>query len=330
MSNFLQIKDNASARTNLDTLNNITSPITLIGIDTTKLPAFTYGYILTIWDDVTYPNPGTDPNMEKVMVTAAVIGSAATGTLTLSRPLPNIHAGTPLMALLMMSQHINDITTTINANEITLNSHVINQGNVDNTSDINKPVSTAQAAADALKVSKAGDTITGNIIMTDGVNIDLGITTGTKIGLSTTEKLAFFGATPVVQQAATTDLGAVLSNLGLRAVSTTYTLATSGSVVLSGNIRTTTTVRSSAITLAITTPEVQICDATTAAFNVTLPAVVTAGYRYTIKKIDATANAITVIGTIDGATNYVLSTQNKYVTVISTTTSGVWYLIAAG
>lgn len=34
-------------------------------------------------------------------------------------------------------------------------------GNCDNTSDANKPVSTAQAAADALRVLKAGDTMTG-------------------------------------------------------------------------------------------------------------------------------------------------------------------------
>lgn len=36
-------------------------------------------------------------------------------------------------------------------------------GNVDNTSDVNKPVSTAQAAADALRVLKAGDTMTGSL-----------------------------------------------------------------------------------------------------------------------------------------------------------------------
>ena len=38
-------------------------------------------------------------------------------------------------------------------------------GNVDNTSDADKPVSTAQAAADALKVNKAGDTMTGDLVI---------------------------------------------------------------------------------------------------------------------------------------------------------------------
>lgn len=38
-------------------------------------------------------------------------------------------------------------------------------GNVDNTSDVNKPVSTAQAAADALKVSKTGDAMSGALTL---------------------------------------------------------------------------------------------------------------------------------------------------------------------
>ena len=38
-------------------------------------------------------------------------------------------------------------------------------GNVDNTSDANKPVSTAQATAIGLKVSKAGDTMTGALVL---------------------------------------------------------------------------------------------------------------------------------------------------------------------
>ena len=47
-------------------------------------------------------------------------------------------------------------------------------GNVDNTSDANKPVSTAQAAADALKVNKAGDTMTGNLLVSK-VDATLGL-----------------------------------------------------------------------------------------------------------------------------------------------------------
>jgi len=42
----------------------------------------------------------------------------------------------------------------------------------------------------------------GAITITDGVNIALGTTTGTKIGTATTQKLGFFNATPVVRQTA--------------------------------------------------------------------------------------------------------------------------------
>jgi hypothetical protein len=64
--------------------------------------------------------------------------------------------------------------------------------------------------------------------MNDAMNMKFGTTTGTKIGTATTQKIGFFNATPVVQQTATTDLGTVLSNLGLRASGTAYPISTSG------------------------------------------------------------------------------------------------------
>jgi hypothetical protein len=36
------------------------------------------------------------------------------------------------------------------------------------------------------------------------------------------------------------------------------------------------------------------------------------GKRYTIKKIDASANTVTGVGTIDGVTNWLTTTQNGY------------------
>lgn len=78
--------------------------------------------------------------------------------------------------------------------------------NVDNTSDMNKPVSTAQAAADATKVSKSGDTITGNLTVQDaatptkayrfrtsGGSLDFEVG-GTDIHISTWEHPDFTGA----------------------------------------------------------------------------------------------------------------------------------------
>jgi hypothetical protein len=77
--------------------------------------------------------------------------------------------------------------------------------------------------------------------MSDGINFALNATTGTKIGTATTQKLGFYNATPVVQQLAATDLGTVLSNLGLRAAGTAYPITTSGAVQFTGGVTITTT-----------------------------------------------------------------------------------------
>lgn len=51
---------------------------------------------------------------------------------------------------------------------------------------------------------------------TNAIDIILDTTTGTKIGTATSQKLAFYGATPIVQPLVGTDLGTILSDLGLR------------------------------------------------------------------------------------------------------------------
>jgi hypothetical protein len=62
--------------------------------------------------------------------------------------------------------------------------------------------------------SNAGQTTAG-WTLTDGSNVVVGSTTGTQIGTATTQKLAFWAATPIVQPANTTDLYTLLVNLGL-------------------------------------------------------------------------------------------------------------------
>lgn len=80
-----------------------------------------------------------------------------------------------------------------------------------------------------------------SLTLTDTINIVVGTSTGTKIGTSTSQKLGFFNATPVVQQGATTDLGTVLSTLGLRAAGTAYPITTSGAVSFTGGVTIATT-----------------------------------------------------------------------------------------
>jgi hypothetical protein len=61
-------------------------------------------------------------------------------------------------------------------------------------------------------------TFTTSIIMADAANVVINTTTGTKIGTSTTQKLAFYNSTPIVQP--TGDVITALQNLGLVASAT--------------------------------------------------------------------------------------------------------------
>jgi len=67
------------------------------------------------------------------------------------------------------------------------------------------------AAAQRLRIGATAITIS------DAVNLVLNTTTGTKIGTATTQKLAFYNSTPIVQPANTIAINDVLVNLGLRA-----------------------------------------------------------------------------------------------------------------
>ena len=59
--------------------------------------------------------------------------------------------------------------------EVVLTKSNIGLGNVDNTSDANKPVSTAQQAALDLKVNKTGDTMTGNLAISSSASAQTGL-----------------------------------------------------------------------------------------------------------------------------------------------------------
>lgn len=77
------------------------------------------------------------------------------------------------------------------------------------------------------------------------------------------------------------------------------------------------------------TDSVLLADATSTAFTVTLPSAMgIAGRQYTIKKVDSSANAVTiasVVGNIDGAATKVLLAQWQAVRVVS---DGInWYVV---
>lgn len=93
-----------------------------------------------------------------------------------------------------------------------------------------QPVGTTTAFQTASLQLGLGIAPTSLLHLADAGNITFGTTTGTQIGTSTSQKLAHYGSTPVVQPNATTDLGTVLSSLGLRASGTAFPITTTGAV----------------------------------------------------------------------------------------------------
>jgi len=94
------------------------------------------------------------------------------------------------------------------------------------------------------------------------------------------------------------------------------------SATSTGNIYNPISTKTTAYTISGATDSYIRADATSGAFNVTLPTASSfTGFEYIIKKTDVSANAVTVVGTIDGVTNYLLSTQYKYLRVRSNGTN---------
>jgi len=95
---------------------------------------------------------------------------------------------------------------------------------------------------------------------------------------------------------------------------------TASSLVVNGPIATALATKTTAYTLTAT-DSVILADATAAAFTVTLPSAVgIAGRQYTIKKVDSSANAVTIAsaaGNIDGAATKTLSAQWQAARVVS-------------
>lgn len=70
----------------------------------------------------------------------------------------------------------------------------------------------------------ASGTAFGDIVLNDGDDLAFGTTVGTKIGTATAQKLAFYGLTPVIQQAASAQ--AAVTTATITAVATTGSVTT--------------------------------------------------------------------------------------------------------
>ncbi len=145
-------------------------------------------------------------------------------------------------------------------------------------------------------------------------------------GLSTQANLRYenrgggYVGTPEFQIGTESDPALVVSAAG--------TLVRKGYFKTSGAISTPLTTKTAAYTLAAT-DSVILADATAAAFTVTLPTPVgIVGRQYTIKKVDSSANVVTIAsasGNIDGAVTKVLSAQWQAARVVSDGSN--WFVV---
>jgi len=231
MTNFLQVSDNSSTRAVSDSLNNTTSPITLSGIDTTKFDAVVNGYAVTIWDDVTYPDPSDDPNMEKALVTAASI--SASGSFTMTRPYAVTHSGTPKIALLVVAQHVKDLQTAVNtletqealntaarhthANKAVLDATTASYTTAEQTKLSGVAVNANVAVMRSLQ-SISSNTTAGNAALTDYIYLVSGTTTLTlPTAVGNTNRYT-------------------VKNVGVNAVTITGTIDDSASITIQSNV----------------------------------------------------------------------------------------------
>jgi len=102
-----------------------------------------------------------------------------------------------------------------------------------------------------------------------------------------------------------------------------------GALQVAGPIGTAVASKTSAYTLTAS-DSIALCDATGAAFTITLPtAAGVAGRQYTVKRVNGGSNNVTVATTssqtIDGATTYVLSAQYDKITV--TSDGANWFIL---
>lgn len=108
-----------------------------------------------------------------------------------------------------------------------------------NTSDIKDALIALGllATGGATPLNLDGGAITcGGITLADATNIALDTTTGTKIGTATTQKLAFFNSTPIVQPANTSDIKDALIALGLLATGGATPLNLDGGTLTAGQV----------------------------------------------------------------------------------------------
>lgn len=113
MATFLKKKNNAES-TLSTTIDDIATTITVE--DFTDFPT-SGDFLLTIWDDVTYPDPSDDSGMEIVKVTNVLSGTSFTIERGQEGTTPSAHTESAAVALLITVGHFTEIEDAINSLE---------------------------------------------------------------------------------------------------------------------------------------------------------------------------------------------------------------------
>lgn len=179
-----------------------------------------------------------------------------------------------------------------------------------------------------------GITSNGNVTIADAKNIILNATTGTKIGTATSQKLAFYNSTPIVQP--TGNVLTALSNLGLVA---SPTLAVSDVTNLASGTYTPTRSVEANMDANVTMSEAQYMrvgntvtvsgqftadptlTATTTSFEITLPVASNIG---AVEDVSGTANCGNIVSMGGAITGVVANDTAKIFWEASDITSQIW------
>lgn len=149
---FHQVNNNAKSTTS--GLNNTTDPVTFsVGAgEGSRFSQPGNGFWVTAWDSVTYGDPGDDPNMEVLSVTAR-----STDSLTASRAqlgTSNVaHAGTVAVRMLVVDAQIEELQVSLNAVE-----KYPFVKNITNGDNLTVPANMSLYVPDYLEIS-LGDTV---------------------------------------------------------------------------------------------------------------------------------------------------------------------------
>jgi hypothetical protein len=176
-------------------------------------------------DGQTYGRKGSDSSWQPIVL-GAVAASAVTFTPAGNIAATDVQAAIaevdsekqPTIALGTISQYYRG-----DKSWQTLDKASVGLSNVDNTSDANKPVSTAQGTADALRVLKAGDTMTGTLTVGAGI----------RVYNSATDGVIYFGSS-----GNTRNIQAYAGNMYIQGGPlNTETISATGDLSVSGQIR---------------------------------------------------------------------------------------------